>query len=724
MALQYDPDSVTELDSKPWTFVGRTDLIDAFRRALRTPGADQDRPAVLYVHGPGGIGKTALLHRLAAEARRAGRPVIRVDGEPKGWAPDNSAESTGAVETPQAQPSAVLLIDNADRSPAMAPWLTSSVLPHLAQDALVVVAGRRAPDISWYTATAWQASFQAVVLPPLSPAEGLELLRTTQVPTDRVGPVARFADGHPLALRLAGEAAREGARFSGGQPPQGVVLRLLDRIVGDVPSATHRHALEVCAHSRWTTEDLLHATLTDDGGETDETGEVGRTDRVAGIFDWLRRLPFIVSEREGLAPHGLVRELLDSDRCWRSPSGYRAMHDKIRAHVLHRIRQAMPEDVLPATSALTYLHRSNGFVSRFLTWESGHEVLEVPFRHELRHAVMRLVADIENERAAETTTQWLDRQPRAFRVLWDTAGDRPVGLLAWLLLDPDVDRSATSDPVTAAALRHALARRPPRTHEHVAVVRFWADPAAHRQPTSEMGLMFHRVLAEFIQQEGLAWSFLVLPEGSFLDPLMRFFDQRPLRHPVGMDDLNFTLYAHDWRTVPVQRWIEVGGTVELAGPDALPDARHAPHRHATPHAVTVLSHEDFDMAVSDALAAWQRRDRLARNPLVRTRMVRDRGGDDPVEALRDACKEALDALAADPGAAKYHRAVVTGLVRGAPTREAAADRLGLPLSTFRRHLARGLERVRAHLWDLEVHGAGKPTDAPTAPTTSGQVSGD
>jgi hypothetical protein len=40
-----------------------------------------------------------------------------------------------------------------------------------------------------------------------------------------------------------------------------------------------------------------------------------------------------------------------------------------------------------------------------------------------------------------------------------------------------------------------------------------------------------------------------------------------------------------------------------------------------------------------------------------------------------------------------------------PTQEAAAERLGLPLSTYRRHLSRGTEEVCARLWSQELYGA-------------------
>jgi hypothetical protein len=43
-------------------------------------------------------------------------------------------------------------------------------------------------------------------------------------------------------------------------------------------------------------------------------------------------------------------------------------------------------------------------------------------------------------------------------------------------------------------------------------------------------------------------------------------------------------------------------------------------------------------------------------------------------------------------------------VRPAATQERAAAALGLPFSTYRRHLTQGVDRVVAWLWDREVYG--------------------
>jgi hypothetical protein len=80
------------------TFVGRTAERAAFRSAL-APGTAPF--SVLYVHGPGGIGKSALLERFADDAQQAGREVVRVDGRMAGPSPEAfEAAAPGVSDTP------------------------------------------------------------------------------------------------------------------------------------------------------------------------------------------------------------------------------------------------------------------------------------------------------------------------------------------------------------------------------------------------------------------------------------------------------------------------------------------------------------------------------------------------------------------------------------------------------------------------------------------------
>jgi hypothetical protein len=113
--------------------------------------------------------------------------------------------------------------------------------------------------------------------------------------------------------------------------------------------------------------------------------------------------------------------------------------------------------------------------------------------------------------------------------------------------------------------------------------------------------------------------------------------------------------------------------------------------------VLALSQAEFAAAARRALRDLHRPDALAENPLQRARMTR-------AAPLDELLEQAVAALRADPRDAKLARALERTYLRPAPTQEAAADVLGLPFSTYRRHLVRGVERVVDWLWRRELYG--------------------
>jgi hypothetical protein len=121
----------------------------------------------------------------------------------------------------------------------------------------------------------------------------------------------------------------------------------------------------------------------------------------------------------------------------------------------------------------------------------------------------------------------------------------------------------------------------------------------------------------------------------------------------------------------------------------------------------VLSRGAFESEVREALRSWRRPDLLATNPLTRSRLVTQSAEPDPVAALRAVLQGALDELGQDPRESKSHRALLATYLGGAPTQEAAAERLGLPFSTYRRHLAQGLAVLGSLLWWQETRD-GRP----------------
>ena len=161
------------------------------------------------------------------------------------------------------------------------------------------------------------------------------------------------------------------------------------------------------------------------------------------------------------------------------------------------------------------------------------------------------------------------------------------------------------------------------------------------------------------------------------------------------------MFARDWRRERGVEWLERMAGHELSDEAPAPDSE----RELAP--VLALSQPEFADAVRRALRDLHRPGALATNPLAGTRVVRECGAELPApEALRELLREAVDALRADARGEKLVRALECTYLRPAPTQEAAAELLGLPFSTYRGHLTRGLERVVDWLWQRELYGAG------------------
>jgi hypothetical protein len=661
-------------------FVGRRAERELFGSML--DGADPG--AVLWVHGPGGIGKSALLDQFADDARAAGRTVVRVDGRTFGGSP---AESFGASSG--ADPvGAVVLVDAFDQAGDAPGGLEDSLrrdfAPGLPADAVMVVASRRPPGPGWRTDPSWTGLLRVITLGDLPPAEAAALLDAREAPPELRERVLAFAGGHPLALALAsGSTGSEAPAHGVWVPDHDVLATLLAELVGTVPSAAHRRALEIAAHVQSTTEEVLRSVL---GGDDDP----------GVLFDWLRGQPYVGTGPGGLFPHDLVRDVVDADFRWRDPEGYEAVHSGVRRYLLDRARTASEATAQRMLEALIHLHRHSGVMPDHVAWHGQRDFYEDALRPEDHAAVVEMTARAEGAASARIAEFWLSRQPAAFHVYRRAGTGEAVAFLAWLRLTAPVQVEGDTDPVVAAAWRHSRSAGPIRRGEHLGLARFIVDPAAYQRPSSVHTLMQIRILSAWLRSVRLAWSYIVVADWKFWQPQMDYLDQQRVDAEIVVGDRSFWLYGHDWRAVPAEPWLDRQLAEERF------DTRTGPANAAKD--LLVLSRQEFDAAVRDALNSWRRPGEIAANPLTRARLTAETRTE-PAEALRQLLVEAVESLAQDPRTEHLRRAVATAFFRAVPTQEAAAERLGLPPSTYRRHLALGLEQVCDVLWSREVYGA-------------------
>jgi len=125
---------------------------------------------------------------------------------------------------------------------------------------------------------------------------------------------------------------------------------------------------------------------------------------------------------------------------------------------------------------------------------------------------------------------------------------------------------------------------------------------------------------------------------------------------------------------------------------------------------------EFESAVRDALRNYSRGDLLTGNGLLHAQLLNRRApGTGTPQALKTLLAETAATLFAGERDQRVYRVLDLTYFHPAPKQEAAAARLGLSFSTYRRHLTTGVERLVECLWQQEQEAAEQPrVSAPRA----------
>jgi hypothetical protein len=670
-------------------FVGRSAELELVRSALDS----LELPfSVLFVQGPGGIGKSSLLDVVAGLAKDAGAIVARVDGRTVSPTPPALLEVLGrSLVVPEGDGAitghgdrVVLLIDTYERLAPLDEWVRTRLLPRLPASALTVIAGRSPPDPAWRADLGWGELLRVVSLRNLTPAESIEFLRRSGIDESALGEILRVAHGHPLGLALLADVASRSGEVAVDPMAPDVVAVLLRRFVDMVPSELHRRTLEVCALARATTEALLREAL-----ELDDAHD---------LFTWMRDLSFVAPGSDGLYPHELARDVLDADLRWRDLDDYKRVFHRVWAHVLRHLRSATGREQQQAIFDLKFVFRNLSGVLSPVDWESWGGFYPERASEVDREAIVEIVLAAEGRESASIAERWLVRQPEGFFVLRPHDG-AIRGFLALLDLTRAASEDIAADPGARAAWDFANGRCPARPGETITQTRYVIDRESYQDPSPTLNATPILTWQRYLSTANLSWDFLTLAEP---DRWNEYFAVADLPRAEGADfavgGRTFGLFAHDFRRVPVDSWIERVAERALAREFTPMEETSAP---------LVLSQPEFEQAVRQGLHDLQRPDLLARNPLLQTRLLRDRvGKEEPGASALDALlRDAVGALGEHPRDDKLLRAVDGTFLRAARTQESAAAALGLPFSTYRRHLTQGVARIVTWLWDQEIYGA-------------------
>lgn len=188
------PSLVTPTEPQLHALVARDDAlatVDAFLTTT-TPNC------ILFLHGPVGVGKSALLDAAAERAERRGLRVLRASAGQR----DLDVGLEPCVPDLGDDVPALLLIDDVHQVDARTVAAREERLARLPASTKVIVASRRPPTAEWLGSPWWTVA-EELGLRPLDDVDAAKLLSRLAVPPEDVPAVVAWAAGLPLALHAA-----------------------------------------------------------------------------------------------------------------------------------------------------------------------------------------------------------------------------------------------------------------------------------------------------------------------------------------------------------------------------------------------------------------------------------------------------------------------------------------------------------------------------------------
>ena len=695
------------------TFVGRALEKEIFAQALSSPSPPW---SVLYIHGAGGVGKSSLLRELASLCQTSGDAntnqtarALCLDARDFEPSPESflCALST-LLETEETQSPLdqiadsstriVLFIDTYELLTPLDSWIRETFLPQLPDNALVVLAGREAPRPAWRLDSAWQELVRVLPLQNLSDSDSTTFLTQRQVPREQLQRVLDFTHGHPLALSLVADLFAQRTPSLAQTPfdissSPDVVRLLVEHLVREVPSVRHRAALEACALVRGTTEALL-AHLLELPRESDES---------AALFRWLQSLSFVEAGAYGLAPHDLAREAIVAHLRWRDAPIYADLHRRARSFYAAQLKTATPLQQQLILADYIFLHHDNSVLRPFLEWQENSEMSISRALPDDFPLLLAIVKRHEGDQSARIAAHWFARQ--ADRVLVLREGARVAGFMMLLALHQTDESDRAQDETTRDAWNYLQQNAPLAKGEEATLFRFWMSHDSYQDVSSAQSLVFINVVRHYLTNAKLAFSFFVCANPDFWSPVFTYAGA------TRFGELNaqrkgqtFGVYGHDWRKMPPLQWLDMMGEREIAA--AAAQSATALESGASAQSAKSgdsLNQGEYALAVRDALKNWSRPAALDHNALARSHRVLEVAGENAspqrcVEVLQKLLREACQNIGRGGRSELFYNALNLTYFEPSLTQEAAAEKMDVPFSTYRRYLKAGIERVTEELW--------------------------
>src|SRR5262245_2383579 len=450
------------------------------RDQLRAWVLDPEGPSAVFVHGPAGIGKTALV-----AGTLVGPTTVVVDGREVEPTSATVLAHIGSVlglrsgaltlqrmaDAMAAESVVALVVDSYERFGVVDGWLRNRLLPSLPARTTTVLVGRNPPNVAWRSAPGWRQLMVDLLLGPLTETDAAQLVARRGLVGDRADRARRFGRGHPLALELACEAlVRHPDLAVGDAPPADVVEELVEVLLDDLDHEV-RDVVEAASVLRRVTVPALAAVL--------------ERDDAAAERAWveLRDLPFTTVRADGLELQAVVQDVMATRLELRDPGRARDLRRRAariaRAGVQHAPSWA-------ATADLLHLVQNPVVRSAFLPPAGAQHPVEAATATDLPH-----VLAITERHVGADERAWLERwwhhHPEGLSVSRGPGGG--VQAFSLVVEAAAVAQELRRDDPAASAMAADLHARPLRRGGRALLNRRMLTSERGTQPGPELAMM-------------------------------------------------------------------------------------------------------------------------------------------------------------------------------------------------------------------------------------------
>lgn len=467
-------DLVAEQASR--TFAGRKHEMNVLLQLLGASG-----PAVIYLHGIAGIGKSRLISAFAEQARHSSASVIVFDCravEPTesgflralGARFGRSFESLeDAVRTLASIGSRIVLaLDHYEVLRLLDTWLRQSFIPRLPSTVRLVLADREPPAPAWAATPGWQNLFRALQLDALSAQDATSLLTALGVPESRALRINRLTQGHPLALSLAASSLvnRQDPEFE-DLAIHRVIHELTQLYLAEIADPVTGTVLEAASVLRRITISLLRAILPETPPQD--------------AFARLRALPFVHIALDGLHVHDAVKQVVAANLRASDPSRYREYRRRAWQQLRAELATAPAGDLWRYTADMLYLLENPTVREAFFPAGASAYSVE-PARQQDGAAILSICKLHEGTDAVQLLSQWWTAAPETFSVVRDPAG-KVVGFYCLCESHQVPAELVCHDPVARSWMDH-LHQSPLLKDQTALFLRRWLSEAEGEQPSA------------------------------------------------------------------------------------------------------------------------------------------------------------------------------------------------------------------------------------------------